>query len=126
ERREGNLERCRTLLREGFAQAARLRPNWTNAGLSGRVMSAMCAEALDAGIEVVYVKSLIRRFRLEPPGDASEAWPWPTKVYTLGSYEVYRDERRLEFSGKVPKKPLMLLKALIAFGGRNVPEERLM
>jgi DNA-binding SARP family transcriptional activator len=126
ERREGNMDRCRTLLKEGFSQAARLHPNWTNAGLSGRVMGAMCAEALDAGIEVVYVKSLIRRFRLEPPVNASEVWPWRAKVYALGRYEVYRDEERLEFSGKVPKKPLMLLKALIAFGGRNVPEERLM
>ena len=126
ERREGNAARCRVLLKEGFSQAARLHPNWINLGLSGRVMAAMCAEALDAGIEVVYVKSLIRRFRLEPPVNASEAWPWSAKVYALGHYEVYRDEVRLEFSGKVPKKPLMLLKALIAFGGRSVPEERLM
>src|SRR5258706_2886608 len=85
----------------------------------------MCAEALDAGIEVVYVKSLIRRFRLEPPANATAAWPWRTRVYALGRYEVYRDEERLEFSGKVPKKPLALLKALIANGGRKVPEERL-
>src|SRR6185436_11547829 len=126
ERQEGNAERCRALLREGFSQAALLHPNWTNASLSGRVLAAMCAEALEAGIEVEYVKSLIRRFRLEPPSDASEAWPWRTKVHVLGRYEVYRDERRLEFSGKVPKKPLMLLKALIAYGGRSVPEERLM
>ncbi len=124
--REGNAERCRALLKEGFSQAARVHPNWTNAGLSGRVMGVMCAEALDAGIEVAYVKLLVRRFRLEPPVNASEAWPWRTKVYALGHYEVYRDDGRLEFSGKVPKKPLMLLKALIAFGGRNVPEERLM
>jgi DNA-binding SARP family transcriptional activator len=86
----------------------------------------MCAEALDAGIEVAYVKSLIRRFRLESPVTASETWPWRAKVYALGRYEVYHDEERLQFPGKVPKKPLMLLKALIAFGGRNVPEERLM
>jgi len=126
ERREGNVERCRALVKEGFSQAAYFHPNWTNAALSGRVLAAMCAEALDAGIEVAYVKSLIRRFRLEAPVTASEAWPWRTKVHALGHYEVYLDEERLEFSGKVPKKPLMLLKALIAFGGRNVPEERLM
>ena len=124
--REGNAERCRALLKKGFSQAALVHPNWTNAGLSGRVLGVMCAEALDAGIEVAYVKLLVRRFRLEPPVNASEAWPWRTKVYALGHYEVYRDDGRLEFSGKVPKKPLMLLKALIAFGGRNVPEERLM
>ncbi len=126
ERQQGNIDRCLSLLKEGFSQAARHRPNWTNAGLSCRVLAAMCAEALDAGIEVVYVKSLIRRFRLEPPANATAAWPWRTRVYALGRYEVYRDEERLEFSGKVPKKPLMLLKALIAFGGRSVPEERLM
>ena len=126
ERQQGNIDRCLSLLKEGFSQAARHRPNWTNAGLSCRVLAAMCAEALDAGIEPIYVKSLIRRFHLEPPVNSSEAWPWRTRVYALGRYEVYRDEERLEFSGKVPKKPLMLLKALIAFGGRSVPEERLM
>jgi len=126
ERKEGNIGLCRTLLKEGFSKAAHLDPIWRNARISGRVMAAMCAEALDAGIEVVYVKSLIRRFRLEPPFVVSEAWPWRTKVYALGHYEIYRDEERLEFSGKAPKKPLALLKALIAFGGRNVPEERLM
>ena len=31
----------------------------------------------------------------------------------------------MEFFGKVPKKPLSLMKALIANGGRQVPEERL-
>jgi LuxR family transcriptional regulator, maltose regulon positive regulatory protein len=126
EHRGGNMDRCRTLLQEGFSQAARLHPIWQNAGLSGRVLVAMCAEALDAGIEVGYVKALIRRFRLPPPVNRGDAWPWRTKVYALGGYEVYRDDERLEFAGKVPKKPLMLLKALIAFGGRNVPEERLM
>ena len=125
ERREGNMDRCRTLLKQGFAQAARLHPNWEQAGLSGRVLAVMCAEALDAGIEVMYVKSLIHSFRLPPPANASEVWPWRTKVYSLGQFEVYRDGEPLEFSGKAPKKPLALLKALLANGGRQVPEERL-
>lgn len=126
ERREGNAERCHALLQEGFSQASHLLPNWTNAGLSGRVLAAMCAEALDAGVEVDYAKSLIRRFRLAPPTLDSEAWPWRVKVYTLGRFELWCDDMRLQFSGKAPKKPLALLKALIAFGGCNVPEERLM
>lgn len=126
ERREGNAERCRALLREGFSHAARLHPNWTNASLFGRVMAAMCAEALDAGIEAAYVKSLIRRFRLEAPMNASEAWPWCTKIYTLGCFKIWCNEERLEFNRKAPKKPLALLKALIALGSQSVPEERLM
>src|SRR6185503_19141544 len=74
----------------------------------------------------VYVKQMIGRLRVSPLSEFMECWPWAVKIYSLGRYEVYRDERRLEFSGKVPKKPLMLLKALIAYGGRSVPEERLM
>ena len=126
ERREGNAERCRALLKDGFSRAARLTPNWAIAGLSGRVLAAMCAEALDGGIEVAYVRKLIGRFRLEPPLVVSDAWPWRVKVYTLGRFELWRDDERMQFSGKAPKKPLALLKALIAFGGRSVPEERLM
>ena len=125
ERREGNTEHCRELLREGFSQAARLQPNWANAGLSGRVLAAMCAEALDAGIEVSYAKSLIRRFGLAPPILGSEAWPWRAKVYTLGRFELWCDDALVQFSGKAPKKPLALLKVLIALGGHSVPEERL-
>jgi DNA-binding SARP family transcriptional activator len=44
----------------------------------------------------------------------------------LGRFEVAVDDIPLVFEGKAPKKPLSLLKALIAFGERNVPEERLM
>ena len=54
-----------------------------------------------------------------------EEWPYPIKIYTLGRFEILRDDSRLHFSGKEQKKPLELLKALIAFGGRDVPEERL-
>src|SRR6185503_11252040 len=74
----------------------------------------------------VYVKQMIGRLRVSPLSEFMECWPWAVKIYSLGRYEIYRNEERLEFSGKVPKKPLMLLKALIAFGGRSVPEERLM
>ena len=54
-----------------------------------------------------------------------EEWPYPIKIYTLGRFEIIRDDEPLHFSGKEQKKPLELLKALIAFGGRDVPEERL-
>jgi LuxR family maltose regulon positive regulatory protein len=126
ERREGKTRRCHELLREGFSEATRLQPNWANAGLSGRVLAAMCAEALNAGIEVDYAKSVVRRFRLISPILDSDVWPWRVKVYTLGRFELWRDDERVQFSGKAPKKPLALLKALIAFGGHSVPEERLM
>src|SRR5439155_423229 len=55
-----------------------------------------------------------------------EPWPWPVKVYTLGRFAVLHDDRPLRFAGKVQKKPLSLLKAVIALGSPGVPEERLM
>jgi LuxR family transcriptional regulator, maltose regulon positive regulatory protein len=38
---------------------------------------------------------------------------------------VIRDDEPRHFSGKEQKKPLGMLKVLIAFGGRDVPVERL-
>lgn len=93
-----------------------------------RVMAALCARALDAGIETEYVRDLVKRRRLvcEPPPLEVESWPWPIKVFTLGRFAVLSDDRPLRFSGKVQKKPLALLKAIIASGAPGVAEERLM
>jgi DNA-binding SARP family transcriptional activator len=96
-----------------------------------RVMSRLCATALEAGIEVDYVKELISKRGLLPPEITTEAnpqlenWPWPLKIFTLGRFELIADGKPMQFTGKVQQKPLALLKALIAFGGRDVAEERL-
>lgn len=50
---------------------------------------------------------------------------WPLKIYTLGRFGLVRDGVPLHFAGKVPHKPLELLKALIAFGGRGISEDRM-
>lgn len=50
-----------------------------------------------------------------------ESWPYPIKIHTLGKFEIIKDGRPLVFAGKVQKKPLEILKAVIAFGGRDVP-----
>jgi len=54
-----------------------------------------------------------------------ENWPWPIKIHTLGRFDLFRDDKPVNFSGKVQKKPLEMLKALIAFNGRNVAEDRI-
>lgn len=97
------------------------------------VMQFLYAEALEEGIEVEYVKGLIRKLgltqpvRRDPAISASdlEEWPYPIKIYTLGRFEIIRNDQPIRFSGKVQQRPLDLLKALIAFGGTDVPEERL-
>lgn len=91
------------------------------------VMARLCAKALEAGIEVEYVKHLIRARNLVPdaPPLKVEDWPWPVKIYTLGRFSLLLDERPVRFPGKAQHKPLEMLKALIAFGGRDVGVERL-
>ncbi len=92
------------------------------------VMARLCARALEAGIEVDYVRGLIQKRGLVPesPPVEVEAWPWPIKILTLGRFEVLRDGEPVRFAHKVQRKPLALLKAMIAFGGRTVREDLVM
>jgi len=92
-----------------------------------RVVSKLCFAALEAGIETAYVRTLIERNELspDPTWRDAELWPWPIRIYTLGRFSVVKQGAALQFSGKAQKKPLELLKALIALGGRDVSEARL-
>ena len=92
------------------------------------VMAGLCARALEAGIEEDYVRGLVQKRGLVPesPPVEVEAWPWPIRIFTLGRFEVMRDGEPVRFARKVQRKPLALLKALIALGGRSVREEPVM
>jgi DNA-binding SARP family transcriptional activator len=85
----------------------------------------MCVLALEEGIESEFVATLIRLRGIAPPPDAPENWPWPLKIYTLGGFRVERDGQPLAIEGKAQKKPLELLKVLVALGGQGVPKARL-
>jgi DNA-binding SARP family transcriptional activator len=91
------------------------------------VMARLCAHALEAGIEIEYVRSLVQKRRLIADGLSvtTEAWPWPIKIFALGRFELLRADQPIRFSRKVQRRPLALLKALIAFGGRGVRESLL-
>lgn len=107
------------LLRQAFPLARRHRllyiEWWTPEGL-GR----LCALALAEGIEPNFARELIEKYRLLPPEHTPAAWPWPVRVRLLGVPKVERDGEPLRFSGKAQNKPLDLLKALVAFGTRDV------
>lgn len=79
--------------------------------------------ALEEGIDIELVQQIIRMFRLKPPPSAPDLWPWPIRICSLGRFEVLVNDKPLEYSRKIPKKTLSLLKALIAYGGREVPEQ---
>lgn len=44
----------------------------------------------------------------------------PLRIYTLGRFSLVRDGAPLRYARKAPSKPLLLLKALLANGGRQV------
>jgi LuxR family transcriptional regulator, maltose regulon positive regulatory protein len=78
--------------------------------------------ALEEGIDPELVQELIRLFRLKPPADVPDNWPWPVIIRTLGGFGIAVDGEPIQFSRKLPRKALLLLKALIACGGREIPE----
>jgi two-component SAPR family response regulator len=84
------------------------------------LMSKLCAEGLRLGVESECIRQLIGRHRLVPPSTDAQAWPWPVRIYTLGGFEVLRDDVQIRFKGKTQKRPLELLQALIAHGGNEV------
>jgi LuxR family maltose regulon positive regulatory protein len=92
------------------------------------VMAGLCAKALEGGIEIDYVQSLIKTRGLvhDFPQLHLESWPWPVKIFTLGRFSLVKDGKPVRSLGKVQKKPLSLLKALITLGGREVSEEHLL
>lgn len=57
---------------------------------------------------VIGLKSVIRH---------PDARTWPLKIYTLGQFSLLRDGQPLALSRKVQKRPLDLLKVLIAHNG---------
>ena len=69
-------------------------------------------------------RELIRRNRLapDPANPDLEQWPWAVKVHTLGRFGLLVDDCPIEYGRKVQQKPLALLKALVALGGRYVPD----
>ncbi len=89
-------------------------------------LARLCEHALAAGVETEYAKSLVKRRALapeRPPLDVPE-WPWHFRVHTLGGFRLLRHGEPLAAAGgKAQRRPLELLKVLIAFGGERVAEE---
>lgn len=84
-------------------------------------LSLLFDAALRADVEVPYVRNVIRDHRLPAPATAGDKWPWRVKVWVLGTFRVEHDDIPLVSDGRAQKKPLELLRALIAMGARAVP-----
>ena len=90
-------------------------------------MGRLCAHAIGAGIEPDYARDLVRRRGLMPPSAALAPpdWPWAYRVATLGGFRLLRRGEPLAATGKAQRRPLELLKVLVAYGAEGVAEERI-
>ena len=83
-------------------------------------VSRVAALALAHGVETDYVRALVRLRQLPAPSPDLAEWPWPLSIRTFGAFELARHGDPVVSRGKAQKKPLELLKALIAHGARRV------
>ncbi len=92
-----------------------------------KTMARLCAWALAEGIEVDYVRHLVRVRRLAPGAELTDlaAWPWPFKLFALGKFRLLKDDRPQPLGGKAQSRPLELLKVVVALGGKEVRVEQL-
>ncbi|MBX9965305.1 MAG: hypothetical protein K2Y35_19760, partial [Burkholderiales bacterium] len=119
--RHESRERGLTMLDATLARARGLRWRPGNLFRVTRIHRELLAEAFENGLATDYAAEIVARYRLTPPTCATDRWPWPVKVRTLGRFEVTVDGALLEFAGKAPRKPLALLKAIVALGTTGVP-----
>jgi LuxR family transcriptional regulator, maltose regulon positive regulatory protein len=115
----GDRERCRRELKAVFA-IAREQHYLNFYQWHPTMMARLCSIALEAGIEVDYVRRLIAARGLCPEPDAVGNWAWPIQIQIFGRFSLLRDGIVVGGGNKTQKKPLELLKALIAGGGRAV------
>ena len=90
-----------------------------------KLAATVAQAAFAAGIETEFVTAAVRKRRLAPPDPLREDWPWTLKLRVLGPLTIERQGRILAFDGKAQKKPLELLKALLAMGGESVSRDAL-
>ena len=88
-----------------------------------KMISKLCALALENNIRPEFVKQIIKIYNYTPEKAQyfTEKWPYPIKIYTLNRFEIVKDGQILRLSDKNQQ----FIKALIAFGGRDVHEETL-
>jgi DNA-binding SARP family transcriptional activator len=91
----------------------------------GDMMSRLALLAIENGVDAPFAQAIVRRYALPAPAGAGERWPWPVRVRTLGRFAIEHQGAPLPAARKESRKPLDLLKLLIAFGGEAVPVARL-
>lgn len=115
--RVSGLERLREALHLSKQTGQRVIAPWGDP----RITRFLYAQALRHDVECEHTRSLITRLDLRPLDQDIPAWPWPISIQLLGAFELSVQGRTQEIVLKGQRRPLDVLRALIALGGRQVP-----
>lgn len=90
-------------------------------------LSELYTLGLNTNLEVPHLQQQIRYHRLLPENacHASTLWPFPLRIYTMGRFSIVKDNTPLKTDGKGARKPLQLLKTLIASGCEHVSQAKI-
>jgi LuxR family transcriptional regulator, maltose regulon positive regulatory protein len=96
---------------------------WWEPRLAGELVRV----AFAAGVEVGYLRHLVKRRQLlpDPPPYLVADWPWRWRLRSLGGLDLESSAPDPAKGGKRAVRPLELLAALVAFGAEHVKIERL-
>lgn len=112
-RRDGAIPRA---LVETIMRGAR-EHSWRGFGqLLAPLAARLCADALRFGIEPEFARRVVREKHLSAPTPCEPDWPWPIRVRALGGLRVEVDDAQVALGPRAQRKPLDLLKAMIAHG----------
>ena len=91
------------------------------------IMPEMCVTALELNIETEFVRKVVRVQKLVPkkPPLHITNWPWAVKIQTLGAFRLVVNDESILLSGKAVKRPLELLKVIIALGGNQIDQNKI-
>lgn len=122
--RRNDLSGALARLREGFGLGEAL-GNRTLLVLLPGELADCCAVALEHDIAPEYVRMLIRVHELEPGERARdlERWPWELRIEALRGFSVRRENESLDRGPKAQKKPLLMLRLLVAQGAKGVRQD---
>lgn len=81
------------------------------------LLQELAPAALAQGLEPDHLRDILRLRQIDPPAHRPLVWPWPVRLHTLGRFELVLQGRPWQPPPKTPKRPLELLKALVALGG---------
>lgn len=94
-------------------------------GAVPQILRPLCVLALREGIEPESACAVVRVFRLTPPADAPEAWPWALALRSLGGFDLRIDGKSLPSRGKSKHRQMELLKLVAAYAPLPVPLARI-